>query len=76
MPPVRSLVSIYCVLLAISISLNSEIISFYSYYVKKGLVCIIIAASFGCQPSSCVECTKSNMRLSCNVKLVSDAECL
>ena len=44
MPPVRSLVSAYYILLAASILLNSEIISPCSYYAKKGLVYIIIIA--------------------------------
>ena len=46
MPPIRSLVSVYCILLTASISLDSEIISPYSYYVKKGLVYIAIIALF------------------------------
>ena len=36
-----------CTLLTISISLDKEIISLYSYYVKKGLVCIIIISLTG-----------------------------
>ena len=43
---IRSLASVYCVLLAASISLNSEIMSPYSYYTKKGLVCITIITPF------------------------------
>ena len=35
-------------LLAISISLNSEIMSPYSYYIKKGLVCVAIITLFSC----------------------------
>ena len=48
MPAVRSLVFKYYTLLISSIALNSEIISPYSYYIKKGLVYIIII-----DPSSC-----------------------
>ena len=48
MPLIRLLASVYCVLLATSISLNGEIISPYSYYVKKGLVYITITAFFSC----------------------------
>ena len=48
MPFIRSLASIYYILLAVSISLDSEIISPCSYYTKKGLVYIIIIALFGC----------------------------
>ena len=43
----------------------------YSYYTKKKLVCIIIAAPFSHQPSSCSKCIKLNICLSYNVKLVS-----
>ena len=48
MPFIRSLASIHCVLLATSISLNNKIMSSYSYYAKKGLICITITAFFGC----------------------------
>ena len=76
MPPIRSLASVHCVLLAISISLNSEIMSPCSHYTKKGLVCITIIAFFSRQPSSYIKCTKSNIYLSCNVRLVSNAKYL
>ena len=76
MPSVRSLVFIYYILLATSISLNSEIISPYSYYTKRGLVYIIIIALFSCQPFSYTKCTKLNIRLSYNIYLVSNAECI
>ena len=46
MPFIRSLASVCCILLAISISLNGEIMSLYSYYTKKGLVYITITALF------------------------------
>ena len=58
MPPIRSLASVRCVLLAISISLDGEIMSPYSYYVKKGLVYITIIAFSSCQPSSCFKYIK------------------
>ena len=67
MPPIRSLASIYCVLLAISISLNSKIMSPYSYYTKKGLVYITIIALFSYQPSSYSKCTKANTYFLCDV---------
>ena len=60
MPPIRSLASVCYILLAISISLNSEIISPYSRCIKKGLVCVIIIALFSHQPSSCSKYTKAN----------------
>ena len=71
MPFIRSLVSIYYILLAISISLNGEIMSPYSYYMKKGLVYIAIIAFFSRQPSSCFKCTKANTYFLCNMRLVS-----
>ena len=46
MPPIRSLASVYYILLAASISLDGEIMSPYSYYAKKGLVYITIIAPF------------------------------
>ena len=61
MPFVRSLASIYYILLAASISLNGEIISPYSYCTKKGLVYITIIAPFSYQPSSYFECTKPTL---------------
>ena len=71
MPLIRSLASVYYALLAISISLNSEIMSPCSHYVKKGLVYIAIIALSGCQPSSYSKCTKANTRSLCDVYLVS-----
>ena len=46
MPPIRSSASKRCAFLATSISLDGEIISPYSYYIKKGLVYIIITDPF------------------------------
>ena len=71
MPPIRSLASVRCVLLAASISLNSEIMSPYSRCAKKGLVCITITALFSRQPSSYSECTKANIYFLCNIRSVS-----
>ena len=76
MPLIRSLASVCHVLLAISISLNGKIMSPCSYYAKKGLVCVTIIAPFSRQPFLYIECTKLNICLSCNIKLVSDAKCL
>ena len=70
MPFIRSLASVRYILLAISISLNSEIISPYSYYAKKGLVYIIIIALFSCQPSSYFKYTKANTCLLYNMRSV------
>ena len=57
-------------LLSISISLNGEIISPYSYYIKKGLVCVIIISFFSYQPSFYLECTKANTHLLYNMRSV------
>ena len=71
MPPIRFSMSKRCTLLAISISLNREIINPYSYYTKKGLVCIIIIKPFSRQPFSCTKCTKLNTYALYNMRLVS-----
>ena len=74
MPPVRSLASkYYTYVIAVIISL-SKIMPSYSYCKEKKLVYIAIAAPSSHQPFFCIKYTKSNMRLSCNIKLVSDAE--
>ena len=79
MPFIRSSVSkrlaYYFKLVAVILSL-SKIIPTYSYYMEKGLVCVTIMALSGCQPSSYAECTKSNKRLSCNIRSVSNAKCI
>ena len=71
MPFIRSLISVYYTLLAVSISLNGEIISPYSYYTKKGLICVAIITLFSCQPSFYFKCTKANICSLYNVCLVS-----
>ena len=67
MPPIRSLASVCYILLAASISLNSEIMSPYSYYVKKGLVYIAIIAFFSYQPSFYFKYIKANTYSLCDV---------
>ena len=71
MPLIRSLASVHYVLLTASISLNSEIMSPYSHYMKKGLVYITIIALSGHQPSSYSECIKANTCSLYNMRLVS-----
>ena len=71
MPFIRSLVSVYYILLTTSISLNSKIISPYSHYTKKRLVCIAIIAPFNYQPSSYSKCTKANTHFLYNIHSVS-----
>ena len=75
MPLIRSLASVYCILLAAFISLNSEIMSPYSYCAKKGLVYITIIIPSSCQPSSYSKCTKANTCSLCDVRLVSINKC-
>ena len=70
MPLIRSLASVRYVLLAASISLDSEIMSPYSHYIKKGLVYIIITALSSHQFSSYSKYTKANTRSLCDVRLV------
>ena len=76
MPPIRFLVSKRRAYTIAVILLLGEIMPSYSYCNEKKLVCIIIVALFGRQPSSYFKCTKLNIRLSCNVKLVSNVEYL
>ena len=76
MPPIKSTMSERCALRAISISLNREIISPCSRYVKKGLVYIIIINPFSRQPFSCTECTKLNTCALCNMRSVSLNKCI
>ena len=71
MPLIRSLASMRYILLATSISLDSEIISPYSYYAKRGLVYITITNPSSYQPSSYLKCTKANTCFLYNVRSVS-----
>ena len=60
-----------CTLLTIFISLNKEIISPYSYYIKKGLVYIIIINPSSCQPFFYTKYTKLNTYALYNMRLIS-----
>jgi hypothetical protein len=60
MPPIRFTTFEYYILLTILISLNREIISPYSCYIKKGLVYITLIFPFRYQSFSYLECTKVN----------------
>ena len=76
MPFVRSLAfKCYTYIIAI-IFLLSKIISTYSCYVEKKLVYIIIIAPFSRQPSFYFKYTKSNICLSCDVRLISNIKCI
>ena len=76
MPAVRLIAFEYYTLLISSIILNSEIMSPYSYYIKKGLVCVVIAEPSNYQPSSYSKCIKLNTRVLYNVRLVSFNKCI
>ena len=76
MPFIRSLVSKHCACIIVVILLLSEIMPSYSYYEEKKLVYIIIIALFSRQPSFYFKCTKLNICLSCNIKLVSNIKCM
>ena len=70
MPFIKSLASEqYAYVIAVILLLN-KIMPTYFYYILKGLVYITIIAPLGRQPSFYAKYTKSNIRLSCNIKLV------
>ena len=71
MPPIRSSTSKRYTCVIILILSLSEIIPTYSRYIKKGLVYITIISPAGCQPLSCIKCTKANIYLSYNVYSIS-----
>jgi hypothetical protein len=79
MPPIRSLIFKYLAhhskLIAV-ILLFSEIMPSCSYYTEKGLVYIIIIALSSRQLFFYSECIKLNIRLSCNIYSISNAECI
>ena len=76
MPFIKSLVFTCCAKLMAAILLLSEIMPSCSCYKEKKLVYIIITALFSRQPSFYIKCTKLNIYSSCNIRLVSNAECL
>ena len=77
MPSIRSLVSKHFAhrfkLVAIILLLD-KIMFTCSRCTEKGLVYIAIIALLSYQPSSCIKCTKLNMRSSCNIRLVSNTK--
>ena len=74
MPSIRFLAFKRCTCTVAVILLLGKIIPSYSCYKEKKLVYIIIIAPFSYQPSFYIKCTKLNIRLSCNVKSVSNAK--
>ena len=75
MPPIRSLAFKRRLRLVSLILSLGEIILLYSHYIKKRLSYIAILVPFSHQPFFYAECTRVNMRSSCNIKLVSNAKC-
>ena len=74
MPPIKSLASkCHTYIIAVIFSLG-EIMPSCSYCEEKKLVYIIIAAPSSRQPSFCIKYTKSNIRSSYNIKLVSNTK--
>ena len=76
MPPIRFLASKRRTYIVVVILLLGEIMPSYSYYKEKKLVYIIIITLFSYQPSFYVKCTKLNIYLSHNIKLVSNTKYL
>ena len=74
MPFIRSSASKRCTYIVAIILSLSKIMPTYSRCVLKGLVYIAIIAPLGCQSSSYIKYTKLNIRLSYNVRLVSNAK--
>ena len=76
MPLIRSLISKRYTRVVAVILLLSEIMPTYSRCVLKGLVYVTIIAFLGCQLSFYTKCIKLNIRLSYDIKLVSNAKCV
>ena len=76
MPLIRSLASERRAYTVVVNFLLGEIMPTCSYCDEKKLVYIIIMALFSHQPSFYSKCTKLNICLSCNIKLILDAEYL
>ena len=73
-PLIKSLVSERRLRLVSLILSLGEIMLLYFYYIQKKLSYIIILAPFNRQPFFYTKCTKLNIRLSCNVRLVSNTK--
>ena len=74
MPFVRFSASKRYIYIVAVILLLGKIMPTCSCCVLKGLVYITIIALLGCQSSFYTKCTKLNMRLSCDIKLVFNAK--
>ena len=76
MPPIKSSISERCAYIVTMILLLSKIMPTYSRWVLKGLVYIIITALSNRQPSFYTKCTKLNIRLFCDIRLVFNTKCI
>ena len=56
------------------LSLGKIMPSLYSRCVQEGLIYITLASPLSRQPSSYLECTKSNIQLSCDIRSISNAK--
>ena len=74
MPPIKSTTSLHYDALIVLILFTGEIMPFCSCCTEKGLIYVAIMSPSGCQPSSCTECTKANMRSLYNICFASDSE--
>ena len=74
MPSIRSSTSERRTCVIVVILSLSKIMPTYFYCVLKGLVYIIIIAPLGRQPSFYTKCTKLNIRLSYDVRSVSNTK--
>ena len=75
MPPIRFLASKRRLRLVSLILFLGEIMPSYSHYMEKRLSYVAILAPSGRQPFFCAKCTRANMRLSYNIRLVSNTKC-
>jgi len=73
-PPIRSSASARYIILITLILFVSKVMPSCSYYIKKGLVYIIIAALSSHQPLSCAKYIKVNICSSYNVYSLSNAK--
>ena len=74
MPFIRFSASKHCTYIVTVILLLSKIMPTYSRCVLKGFVYIIIIAPLSRQSSFYIKCTKLNIHLFCNIRLVSNAK--
>ena len=70
MPFIRSLASKCYTYIITTILLLGKVMLLYFHYKEKKLIYITIIVLFSCQLSSYVKCTKLNIYLSYNIKLI------